>query len=614
MATTPRKTPHFWGALAKYCIGALFIMAIFTAVIITGYLFLQNKIYPGIYAAGVHLGFLTTDQAEQKLKDTIGKRLNKSLTFIYAPDSQEETRRFEVTFSENSVDIKYSQVVEKAFSFGHHSLFFPKVNVDIEPKFNMDFENQVRYIAQNVDQSPIDSQLKIEENNIQVTPSQDGFVLDQQELQRWVWQYVLTGIDPSTSLPVKRASPKLSYEKALKIKNRLDQIKLSPIKIRFKSTQSDTIFQDTDLGLEEVAPLIDLENSKTRVASGHISNQSFEITSIKINDRELTNTNLALDKEKTVQFLQKFAQNIDQSVEEPLFEFSPNSPGRIKEFRPPREGRKLQIELAADILAQALPNQGQAVIDLPVEITKPKNALTNELGIEELIGRGISNFAGSISNRVYNIKLAASKINGILVPPGETFSFNNTVGDISAATGYKQAYVIKEGRTVLDDGGGVCQVSTTLFRTVLNSGLPVVARTAHAYRVSYYEQGFPSGLDATIFHPSVDFKFKNDTPTHILIQAYTVGTSLYMDFYGTPDGRVSVVSTPVTTNQTKPPDPLYQDDPTLPKGTVKQVDWSAWGANVVFSRKVTRNGQTLINDTFRSNYRPWQAVFLVGTQ
>jgi len=229
------------------------------------------------------------------------------------------------------------------------------------------------------------------------------------------------------------------------------------------------------------------------------------------------------------------------------------------------------------------------------------------------LGRGISNFAGSIPNRIYNIGLTASKINGVLVPPDEIFSFNQTVGDITAATGFKQAYVIKEGRTVLDDGGGVCQDSTTLFRAVLNAGLPVVKRTAHAYRVSYYEQGFPPGLDATVFYPSVDFQFKNDTPASILIQAYTSGLTLYIDLYGTSDGREVSLTRPVITNQTPPPPELRQDDPSLPKGTVKQVDWGAWGATVTFKRTVTRAGQTLLNETWRSNFKPWQAVYLVGT-
>jgi len=93
-----------------------------------------------------------------------------------------------------------------------------------------------------------------------------------------------------------------------------------------------------------------------------------------------------------------------------------------------------------------------------------------------------------------------------------------------------------------------------------------------------------------------------------------VGNTLYFDLYGTSDGRIVNLTKPIVTNQTPPPPELRQDDPTLPKGQVKQVDWAAWGANVSFKRTVTRNGQTLIDETWRSNFKPWQAVYLVGTK
>lgn len=211
--------------------------------------------------------------------------------------------------------------------------------------------------------------------------------------------------------------------------------------------------------------------------------------------------------------------------------------------------------------------------------------------------------------------LAASKFNGVLVKPGETFSFNDVLGDVSAYTGFQQAYVIKEGKTVLGDGGGVCQVSTTLFRAIINAGLPVVERAAHAYRVGYYEQDSPPGFDATVYSPSPDLKFKNDTPGYILIQTSVDlnKLSLVFELYGTNDGRVASVSKPTITNQSPPPPNLYQDDPTLPVGTVKQIDFAAWGATVSFNYTVEKDGQVAYQKTFVSNFRPWQAVYLRGT-
>ena len=145
--------------------------------------------------------------------------------------------------------------------------------------------------------------------------------------------------------------------------------------------------------------------------------------------------------------------------------------------------------------------------------------------------------------------MATSRLNGVLVAPGEEFSFNKALGDVSAGTGYQQAYVIKGGRTVLGDGGGVCQVSTTLFRALLNAGLPITERRAHSYRVGYYEQGFPPGLDATVYYPTTDLKFKNDTSNHILIQSRVEGVKLIFDIYGPDDGRKVVMEGPFQYDQ-----------------------------------------------------------------
>ena len=231
-----------------------------------------------------------------------------------------------------------------------------------------------------------------------------------------------------------------------------------------------------------------------------------------------------------------------------------------------------------------------------------------------MIGRGWSNYSGSAEGRIHNVLLAASKINGTLIPPDGVFSFNQTVGEVSSKTGYSQAYIISKGQTILGEGGGVCQVSTTVFRGAIYSGLPILERTAHAYRVSYYEQGTPVGLDATVYDPTVDLKFKNNTGSYILIQGYanTANRLLYMDFYGRDDGRQVVVSKPTITNQTAPPQARYEQDDSLPQGTIKQVDFSAWGANVTVTRKVIRGAEVLEDNIFRSNYRPWQAVFKYG--
>lgn len=298
--------------------------------------------------------------------------------------------------------------------------------------------------------------------------------------------------------------------------------------------------------------------------------------------------------------------------------------GRVSAFKLSEDGQTIDTEEVKKTILKKVINQSNTklsqniVITVPLLILKPKITTdkANNLGIKELLATGTSLFQHSIENRIYNISLAATRLNGLLVAPGEVFSTVKALGDISSLTGYKQAYVIENGRTVLGDGGGVCQVSTTLFRATLNAGLPILERNQHAYRVGYYEQDSAPGIDAAIYTPSVDFKFKNDTGNYILIQTWINPDQLRLTFalYGTKDGRVTEINQPVIMSQSPAPEPLYQDDPTLPKGVVKQIDFAAGGARVYFSRTVRKDNKVIIADTYSSNYRPWKAIFLRGTK
>jgi len=323
--------------------------------------------------------------------------------------------------------------------------------------------------------------------------------------------------------------------------------------------------------------------------------------------------NYTYDQLKLYDFLHSINNQVYIAPVDALFEFQN---GKVTTFRSAKPGRGLNFDKILVLLKNQLANNPphHIKINLPIEIIPPQISQANNLGIIELIGSGTSSFAGSPASRIYNIDLASFKLHGLLIPPGETFSFNEKIGTISAQTGYKQAYIIKEGKTILDDGGGVCQVSTTLYRAILYSGLPVIERRPHAYRVGYYEP--PVGLDATVYQPSPDLKFKNNTPAHILIQrAIDYNTATFsFHFYGTNDGRITTIKGPFITSQTPAPPPIYQDDPSLAKGETKQIDQPHPGAKAYFQRIVTRADKILINETVHSNYIPWPAVYLRGTK
>lgn len=318
--------------------------------------------------------------------------------------------------------------------------------------------------------------------------------------------------------------------------------------------------------------------------------------------------------------LKYLSLRINIPVTEALFQYVD---GKVTAFKPSAKGQQINIAQTKKLFIDSImtipgSKNKHVTITMPVDIIEPTLTTdrVNTFGIKELIGRGYSEFAHSIPGRIHNVELASAKLNGILIKPGAEFSFNDALGDVSAETGFLPAYVIKEGHTVLGDGGGVCQVSTTFFRAAMAAGLPIVERHAHAYRVGYYEQaGYKPGIDATVFAPSTDLKIKNDTLNYILVQTKTNlnNLSLAISLYGTGDGRKSEIRNQQVWDLTPPPPDLYQDDPTLPAGTVKQVDFPAWGTKASFHYHVTRNGEILENTDFFSDFRPWQAVYLKGT-
>ena len=190
---------------------------------------------------------------------------------------------------------------------------------------------------------------------------------------------------------------------------------------------------------------------------------------------------------------------------------------------------------------------------------------------------GESDCVGSPKNRKINIAVGAKRYNGLLISPGSEFSFNQYLGPINKAAGFLPELVIKNNVTTPEYGGGLCQVSTTAFRAALNAGLEITDRRNHAYAVSYY--GTP-GLDATIYPPSTDLKFKNNTPSYILIQTRIEGTKLFFEFWGTDDGREVAVDEPVVYGKQA-------------NGAVKAY----------VKQKVTMGDETLVDDTFYSRYK-----------
>lgn len=253
--------------------------------------------------------------------------------------------------------------------------------------------------------------------------------------------------------------------------------------------------------------------------------------------------------------------------------------GRVIDFNPGQEGLYPDSHATTLALLRSL-QTGTVITPITFAKTNPQVSLdsTNALGIHTLLSGGISDFSNSSKNRLANIEAGMQQVRGVIVKPGETFSFGEYLGDVTAEKGFKPEIVIKAEGLVPELGGGICQVSSTLFRAVMQSGMQITQRRNHAFSVSHY---FPPGTDATIYTPATDLKFINDTPAHVLIWPYYLDkTHLAFDLYGTSDNRNVTVDEPIQWDR-------------KPDGSMK----ASW------SRHVTKNGITR-DDTLKSTYLP----------
>jgi len=279
--------------------------------------------------------------------------------------------------------------------------------------------------------------------------------------------------------------------------------------------------------------------------------------------------------------------------------------------QPSLSGRQLNIDETTAAIQQALASgQSQAQLSVDVVVPKVDSNRIDEMGIRELVANGTTYFAGSSLARIHNIEVAAEKFEGVVIPPNGIFSFNSIVQDVSAANGFEDSLIIWGDRTAVGVGGGVCQVSTTAFRSAFLAGFPIVERYNHGYVVSWY--GEP-GMDATIYTPSVDFKFRNDTSAYLLVQPVVNSANGTISFlyYGTKPNRQVTISEPILSDVVDTGEPVYQEDESLATGQIKQVETAKKGVTVTVERTIVENGESRV-DKVVSVYQPWSAVYLVG--
>ncbi len=276
-----------------------------------------------------------------------------------------------------------------------------------------------------------------------------------------------------------------------------------------------------------------------------------------------------------------------QYFERAKFEYHPETP-------------KKAIQLAR-LGAQALDRSG-----LPAALRRPMPTI-------QALSHATTGYYGSITERVNNIARGAARMNGLIVPAGATFSFNQALGSAGSEDGFVEGYAIVNGQLEKVTGGGICQVSTTMYRAVFNAGLDIVERRPHSFVINFYEN--IDGFDATVFSPYVDFKWRNDTggPVYMFASTDPKAATVTFSLYGFNDARKTKMVGPESKNIKPQGVANWQYDPTLKRGEVRQLVHGRAGKEVEMKRIVTTaDGRVLHNDNLSSKYWPWEDFYVYG--
>jgi vancomycin resistance protein YoaR len=594
-----RRTPIFPQIVAAFVSGViLFFVLILTWVL--GYqLLYAGRIFPGVSVAGVDLSGMKHSDAAMKLDQALSYPSNGKVLFRDGENAwMASPAELGMAFDPSASAMTAYKLGRSGGLFGALSGQIRAAGVGVQVPPVIVFDQRVAHhyleqIAAQINQPMSEATLVLNGTNVVAQPGQVGRELKIDATLIYLGGQLQTFADGEVKLVVQEVQPQI-----------LDV-----------SAQADAARQILSQPLTLVIP-----NAGANDAAPYIYTADVLANMLSVQRTE-NGVQVLLSQPGLRDALVPIKNQVDRKPVDAKFIFNDDT-RQLDLIAESTVGRSMDIDASIQAINEAL-LRGEHTVPLVINEAQPRVASTataQELGITQLLVAETSYFYGSSAERMQNIQAAAERFHGVLVAPGETFSMGETMGDVSLDNGFAEALIIYGGRTIKGVGGGVCQVSTTLFRTVFNAGFPVVERTPHAYRVGYYEQtagGSPdpslAGLDATVYFPLVDFKFTNDSQYWILMETYfNQAGSLTWKFYSTSDGRTVSSTTTGVTNVVPAPSPAFEENPELRKNEMKQVDWSANGADVTVVRTVMRDGAVLFQDNFTTHYQPWQAVCQYG--
>ncbi len=561
---------------------------------------LSERIVPGVSIGEVDIGGLTQTQAAAALAEQYGALETVVYTF------RDGDRSWTATAAELGLSVPAEALVERAYAIGHSDDARSSLRQQAEAwlsgaalplTFVFDESKALGYLrklADEIKRERQDAALTLDGINVAVSPGLSGRELDVEATLDSLSRLLLARTGETEIALVIDESPPREWnlrEAAAQVKTALS----SPLQL-IGSLPNGDLLAPWILTREQILAGLSV------TLSGAGAERRYDVS---------------VDLSAFASYLTTLSPNLSKPAAEGRFDFDPAT-GQLNPISPASEGRRLDVAETIRRLEAAVFDPVNRRVVMYFETLHPRypaGVSGTELGITELVAEATTYYWGSWQNRRSNIALGAGKLHGIIIAPGEEFSFNQHLGDISPEAGYLEGSVILGGATVTGIGGGICQVSTTMFRAAFSGGYAITERNSHGYRVGYYEYaGAGPGLDAAIWQPDVDLRFQNNSPHHLLIESSFLGAQDALQFriYSTAHWR-TVVEAPIIRDIVSAPPEEYIEAEDLALGQIRQIDYSADGADVLVYRNVYDTAGSLVKrDQLFTHYLPWQAVFEVA--
>ncbi|HEU5102616.1 MAG TPA: peptidoglycan binding domain-containing protein [Roseiflexaceae bacterium] len=555
----------------------------------------QGRIYPNVTVQGLNVGELTPQEAEAALRSRYVAFLQRPVTLTYG----EQT--WQPGYADVGINFDFKGAIDSAYRAGRgngmianlqevYAIWQNGLELPIHVAFDQNkLRDYVAGVSAELERAPVDARLQLTGTAVTTQPAQVGqqVLVDQTVAELTA---ALATFQPQTvALQTRELAPRLEDAAVADARARIEAILQGPLTLEVEKKQY--IWQP-----EEIALMLNVGRVPQTSGSDTIA---VELNAYQIGRR-----------------VRQIADDTGRGSVNPRLDWNN---GDLRILKPGKPGLRLDEAQTSAAIAAAITGANR-VLALPVREVAPQvtEANLHQLGINELVSVGRSDFTGSAEYRIKNIGVGMNILNGILIAPGEEFSFNNNIGSIDARNGFVEGYAIIQDRTQLEFGGGICQDSTTLFRAAFWAGLPITERWGHSFYISWYDkyalgpQGNGPGLDATIFTGGPDLKFVNDTGNWLLMQSTSNPRTGVAEIalYGTKLNRTVELQQSIRKRVPAPTAPKFVTDPKQPIGTSRQSDHARGGMTIDVYRTITENGVRKQPELFQTNFRAWPNIFV----